>query len=195
MPILGAYKAVDLAQEYGESLPAGLAESLNLPLTEDAAEARYEELHNWGSERLESTIQELKGFYVKTGQVISTRVDLFPEQYTSRLASLQDDLDPMPASQVLAVVKEELLQGEPIESIFKEFDPEPLGSASIAQVHKATLLDGRRVAVKVQRPNCEPKLRGDIANLKSFSQKLASQLPVRPRLRLRLRLRPRLRYR
>ena len=100
MPILGAYKAVDLAQEYGESLPAGLAESLNLPLTEDAAEARYEELHNWGSERLESTIQELKGFYVKTGQVISTRVDLFPEQYTSRLASLQDDLDPMPTETV-----------------------------------------------------------------------------------------------
>ena len=178
VPILGAYKAVDLSREYGESLPAGLAESLNLPLTEEAAEARYEELHNWGSERLETTIQELKGFYVKTGQVISTRVDLFPEQYTSRLASLQDDLEAMPASQVLAVVKEELLQGEPIESIFKDFELEPLGSASIAQVHKATLLDGRRVAVKVQRPNCEPKLRGDIANLKSFSQKLASQLPV-----------------
>lgn len=178
VPILGAYKAVELAQEYGERLPAGLAESLNLPVTEEAAEARYEELHDWGSVRLESTIQDLKGFYVKTGQVISTRVDLFPEQYTSRLASLQDDLDPMPASQVLAVVKEELLLGEPIDSIFKEFDPVPLGSASIAQVHAATLLDGRRVAVKVQRPNCEPKLRGDIANLKSFSQKLASQLPV-----------------
>ena len=76
------------------------------------------------------------------------------------------------------MVKEELLLGEPIDTIFKEFDPVPLGSASIAQVHAATLLDGRRVAVKVQRPNCEPKLRGDIANLKSFSQKLASQLPV-----------------
>lgn len=100
VPILGAYKAVELAQEYGEKLPAGLADTLNLPVTEEAAEARYEELHEWGSERLESTIQDLKGFYVKTGQVISTRVDLFPEQYTSRLASLQDDLDPMPASQV-----------------------------------------------------------------------------------------------
>ena len=152
VPILGAYKAVELSLEYGERLPAGLAESLNLPVTEEAAEAKYEELHDWGSVRLESTIQELKGFYVKTGQatltlaltlalalaltlaltltltrcchsppsrctlalaltlslalalthtqVISTRVDLFPEQYTSRLASLQDDLDPMPASQV-----------------------------------------------------------------------------------------------
>jgi len=49
VPILGAYKAVELAQEYGESLPAGLAESLNLPVTEEAAEAKYEELHDWGS--------------------------------------------------------------------------------------------------------------------------------------------------
>ena len=72
VPILGAYKAVELAQEYGESLPAGLAEALNLPVTEEAAEARYEELHEWGSVRLESTIQELKGFYVKTGQVTLT---------------------------------------------------------------------------------------------------------------------------
>ena len=66
--------------------------------------------------------------------MISTRVDLFPEQYTSKLASLQDDLDPMPAEQVKAVVVRELLQGEPLETIFRSFDDEPLGSASIAQV-------------------------------------------------------------
>jgi hypothetical protein len=75
-------------------------------------------------------------------------------------------------------VSRELLQGEPLESIFASFDDKPLGAASIAQVHAATLRDGRKVAVKVQRPNCEPKLRGDIANLKSFSKKLASALPV-----------------
>ena len=178
VPILGAYKVAEVGSKWAETLPEGVASSLNLPQTEEATEARYQELHEWGSERLESTIQELKGFYVKTGQVISTRVDLFPEQYTSRLSSLQDGLDPMPASQVRAVVEEELLQGERLDTIFASFDDEPLGSASIAQVHAATLLDGRRVAVKVQRPNCEPKLRGDIANLKSFSQKLASALPV-----------------
>ena len=75
-------------------------------------------------------------------------------------------------------MERELLLGEPLESIFTSFEDEPLGSASIAQVHAATLRDGRRVAVKVQRPNCEPKLKGDIANLKSFSRKLASALPV-----------------
>ena len=81
VPILGAYKAVELAQEYGESLPAGLAESLNLPVTEEAAEARYEELHEWGSVRLESTIQELKGFYVKTGQVTLTLTLTLPQPH------------------------------------------------------------------------------------------------------------------
>jgi predicted unusual protein kinase regulating ubiquinone biosynthesis (AarF/ABC1/UbiB family) len=165
VPILGAYKAAELQGE-------------RTSMSEEELEAKYEELHEWGSERLEAAIKDLKGFYVKTGQVISTRVDLFPEQYTSRLASLQDDLDPMPAAQVKAVVESELLLGEPLESIFSSFDDEPLGAASIAQVHAATLRDGRKVAVKVQRPNCEPKLKGDIANLKSFSKKLGSALPV-----------------
>ena len=146
--------------------------------SEEDAEKVYQQLHDWGSDRLEAAIQELKGFYVKTGQVISTRVDLFPEQYTSKLASLQDDLDPMPADVIKAVVVRELLQGEPLDTIFSSFEDEPLGSASIAQVHAATLRDGRKVAVKVQRPNCEPKLKGDIKNLKTFSQRLASALPV-----------------
>jgi aarF domain-containing kinase len=84
----------------------------------------------------------------------------------------------MPASLVRQVVQRELLQGEPLDSIFASFDDEPLGAASIAQVHAATLLDGRKVAVKVQRPNCEPKLLGDIANLKSFSSKLKNALPI-----------------
>ena len=181
VPILGAYKAVEITSSVLADLPEEVrkqAAGLGLPTNAEEEEEVYQTLHDWGSERLEGTIQDLKGFYVKTGQVISTRVDLFPEQYTSRLSSLQDDLDPMPSDLVRAVVQQELLGGEPLESIFSSFVDEPLGSASIAQVHKATLLDGRVVAVKVQRPNCEPKLRGDIANLKSFSQKLSAALPV-----------------
>ncbi|KAL1508727.1 hypothetical protein AB1Y20_004822 [Prymnesium parvum] len=181
VPILGAYKAVEVATDISSRLPEPLRDvlaSTGVPTSDLEAEAKYTLLHEWGSIRLEATIKELKGFYVKTGQVISTRIDLFPEQYTTRLASLQDDLDPMPAVEVRAIVQQELLGGEPLESIFRSFDDKPLGSASIAQVHAATLLDGRRVAVKVQRPNCEQKLLADIANLKSFSKKLASALPV-----------------
>ena len=123
---------------------------------------------------LHNAIQELKGFYVKTGQVISTRVDLFPEQYTSKLASLQDDLDPMPADVIKAVVVRELLQGEPLDTIFSSFEDEPLGSASIAQVHAATLRDGRKVAVKVQRPNVEAVIALDLYLLRSYSQTLTA---------------------
>ena len=120
----------------------------------------------------------MKGFYVKTGQVVSTRVDLFPEAYTTKLQQLQDGLDPMPFDLVKKVVEQELLDGAPLSELFASFEEEPLGAASIAQVHKAQLLDGRIVAVKLQRPNVEPKLRGDIANLKRISKALRASLPV-----------------
>lgn len=114
----------------------------------------------------------------RSGQVISTRVDMFPKQYTDRLQTLQDSVDPIPASVVKAVVRQDLLEGEPLSVMFKEFDDTPLGSASIAQVHRAVLVDGRQVAVKVQRPSEEPKLRGDIGNLKAFSKRFRASLPV-----------------
>lgn len=66
--------------------------------------------------------------------MISTRVDMFPKQYTDRLQKLQDAVDPVPASVVKAVIRQDLLEGEPMEVMFKEFDDKPLGSASIAQV-------------------------------------------------------------
>ena len=115
---------------------------------------------------------------MKTGQVISTRVDLFPKAYTDKLAKLQDSLQPMDGNLVEAIVRQELLEGEPLSQLFSSFEREPLGAASIAQVHKATLLDGREVAIKIQRPNVVPMLLGDISNLKSFALKLRESLPV-----------------
>lgn len=103
---------------------------------------------------------------------------MFPEQYTTRLQTLQDSVDPIPTNIVKAVIRHDLLENEPLETMFKEFDDVPLGSASIAQVHRAVLLDGREVAVKVQRPSEEPKLRGDIGNLKAFSKRFRDSLPV-----------------
>ena len=94
------------------------------------------------------------------------------------MAELQDSLDPMPAELVRAVISQELLMGQPLDTLFADFDDDPLGSASIAQVHKATLLDGRVVAVKVQRPAIAPKLLGDVENLKRFSKLLRGALPV-----------------
>lgn len=141
-------------------------------------EKMWDTIHEWGSDSIADVIKELKGFYVKTGQVISTRVDIFPTQYTSKLATLQDNLDPLDASVVREVISKDLLGGGDLSELFSDFDDTPLGSASIAQVHKAKLLDGRTVAVKVQRPGVEGKLLGDIANIKAFTKFIAGALPI-----------------
>lgn len=141
-------------------------------------ERMWDEIHDWGSDAISNVITQLKGFYVKTGQVISTRVDIFPPQYTSKLAKLQDDLDPLPSEVVRQVISRDLLNGGPLSDLFSEFDDNPLGSASIAQVHRAKLLDGRTVAVKVQRPAVEGKLLGDIANIKAFVKLISNALPI-----------------
>ncbi|KAL3902676.1 MAG: hypothetical protein SGILL_010740, partial [Bacillariaceae sp.] len=134
----------------------------------------WDEKHEVGAKQLADIITELKGFYVKTAQIISTRQDLFPKQYTDALSGFPHQLDPLPASMIKAVIKSELLnKDEKFSDVFAEFDEEPLGAASIAQVHRAVLTEkygGKEVAVKVQRPSIESKLLGDIANLKSISK-------------------------
>jgi aarF domain-containing kinase len=102
----------------------------------------WDPVHADGSAKLAAVISSLKGFYVKTAQIISSRQDLFPPQYTEALSSFTDNVDPMPASLVKAVIQQELIKNnksESFEDIFSEFDDVPLGSASVAQVHRAVL--------------------------------------------------------
>mmetsp|Transcript_28369 Transcript_28369/g.56783 ORF Transcript_28369/g.56783 Transcript_28369/m.56783 type:complete len:610 (+) Transcript_28369:52-1881(+) len=145
----------------------------------------WNDLHETGAQNLADTITSLKGFYVKTAQIISSREDLFPKQYTDALAGFTDDLDPMPGALVKAVIVQELLnRDEVFEDVFTEFDDIPLGSASIGQVHRAILSEKyggpKEVAVKVQRPAIESKLLGDIANLITITKPLkeADALPL-----------------
>jgi aarF domain-containing kinase len=171
LPVFFAYKALEAQLDFNK-------EYLGETLTEEQRNERFNILHEWGSTTLRDITISLKGFYVKTGQVISTRVDIFPVQYTSKLAVLQDELDPLPGSVVKEVVRRELLNDAELSDLFLEFDDEPLGAASIAQVHRARLLDGRVVAVKVQRPGVEAKLLGDIENLKQFAKLVGDSLPI-----------------
>src|SRR3954467_3838114 len=99
---------------------------------------------------LREMLDELGPTFVKFGQVLSTRPDIVPPDIITELRALQDDVRPFPYADVERVVREELEQ--PIERLFLEFDEVPLASASIGQVHRAVLPNGRRVAVKVQRP-------------------------------------------
>ena len=103
---------------------------------------------------------ELGPAYVKLGQILSTRPDLIPPAYIAELEHLQDSVPPMDFADVERTVEEEL--GARISKLFGSFDNEPLGSASLGQVHAATLRDGRDVVVKVQRPGIRETLSDDI---------------------------------
>jgi ubiquinone biosynthesis protein len=103
---------------------------------------------------------ELGPAYIKLGQVLSTRPDLLPKQYIDELEHLQDEVPPMPYEIVEKTIEEELHAR--ISKLFASFEQEPLGSASLGQVHAAELRDGRSVVVKVQRPNLREQLADDI---------------------------------
>src|SRR4051794_28863117 len=103
---------------------------------------------------------ELGPAYVKLGQVLSTRPDLLPEPYIRELERLQDDVGPISLEEVEQTIQEEL--GGRLSKLFASFDPEPLATASLGQVHAATLREGRQVIVKVQRPNVRASLADDL---------------------------------
>jgi ubiquinone biosynthesis protein len=113
---------------------------------------------------------ELGPAYIKLGQVLSTRPDLLPKPYIDELEHLQDEVPPMPLEQVERTIEAELHAR--ISKLFASFDPAPLGSASLGQVHAAELRDGRSVVVKVQRPNLREQLAEDI----EFFRELATFL-------------------
>ncbi|MBP3975906.1 ubiquinone biosynthesis regulatory protein kinase UbiB [Pseudoxanthomonas spadix] len=115
--------------------------------------------------RLRMVLQELGPIFVKFGQILSTRRDLMPPDVAEELTLLQDRVKPFDGDTALRIVEKAL--GIPIEVAFASFDTTPLASASIAQVHAATLHDGRQVVVKVLRPDIEVQIAGDIALLKS----------------------------
>mmetsp|Transcript_11964 Transcript_11964/g.43712 ORF Transcript_11964/g.43712 Transcript_11964/m.43712 type:complete len:498 (+) Transcript_11964:66-1559(+) len=170
IPIFLAYKALEAR--------IALIELQTGPLEEDEKEAMWARQHASAADQIYDVISTLKGFYVKSGQLVATRIDIFPVQFGEKLISLTDDLDPMPFNLVRRIVEQELLAGQKWTTAFEWIEEVPLGSASVAQVHKAKLMDGRVVAVKVQRPNIEPRMLGDIANLKAAAKRLRSQIPI-----------------
>ncbi len=117
--------------------------------------------------RLRLGLERLGPIFVKFGQVMSTRRDLLPPDYAEELAKLQDRVPPFPAAQSRALVEKAF--GKPIDDIFASFDAEPVASASIAQVHFATLKDGREVAVKVLRPGMLEVIDDDLTLMRTLA--------------------------
>ena len=118
-------------------------------------------------EELRTTLEDLGPTYVKIGQIMSSRVDMLPESYCKELEKLRQNVKPLDSSVVRAIIEQET--GKKIEEIYSFFDDNPLGSASIGQVHKATLLDGTQVVTKVQRPLIADMMRKDFVLLKKLA--------------------------
>ena len=150
-------------------------------------------IFNWGSRtdlanrttdaRIRLAMAELGTTFIKLGQVLSTRTDLVGASLATELSKLQANVPAGPASGVRAIIAHEL--GKPVEELFAHFDDAPLASASIAQVHSATLKDGSPVAVKVQHPRIAERIRNDLdilAGLAELAEKYIDEIrPYQPR--------------
>jgi predicted unusual protein kinase regulating ubiquinone biosynthesis (AarF/ABC1/UbiB family) len=129
-------------------------------------EEDWELQHRRGAGRVLDAAAALGGTLIKAAQFASSRPDLLPAPYIERLSELQDRVPPQPWSVMEGAVEREI--GRPIREAFEEFEGEPVASASIAQVHRARLSDGRRVAVKAQYPRIAQLMEVDLAALEGI---------------------------
>ena len=161
-----------LLVKYGRSdlvKQAGLGEGIEIDSSlMDAAAPEAEELA--------SDLEQLGPTFIKLGQLLSTRADILPEPYLKALSRLQDHVEPFPFSEVERIVSSEL--GVRISKAFADFDHVPLAAASLAQVHRATLRDGREVVVKVQRPNVRELIVEDLEALNEVAHFLDTHTEV-----------------
>ena len=161
--LLAKYGRSDLVKQ------AGLSEGLEFEqgeLTESAAEA----------EKLAEDLERHGPTFIKLGQLLSTRADLLPAPYLESLSRLQDRVEPFPLNEVERIIVSEL--GVRISKAFSEFEREPLAAASLAQVHRAYLRDGRAVVVKVQRPDIREQIISDMDVLNEIAQFLDNHTEI-----------------
>jgi ubiquinone biosynthesis protein len=123
--------------------------------------------------KLVCDLEALGPTYIKLGQVLSTRADLLPPEYLEALTRLQDDVEPFPFADVQRVVEAEL--GARLSKLFSVFEEKPLAAASLGQVHRAALRDGRVVAVKVQRPGITERVTADLQTLDEIAKFLSNR--------------------
>ena len=127
------------------------------------------------AQALNRTALRLEGLLIKACQFIATRADVLPDEWVSTLSGLHDRVPPRPFAMIRDQVERELRR--PLEAVYAEFDPVPMASASLAQVHQARLHDGRRCAVKVQYPGIDGIVRADLRNMTTVLYWLAKLEP------------------
>ncbi len=134
-------------------------------------------------QRIRQSLEDLGPIFVKFGQILSTRRDLLPDDLADELSKLQDQVPPFDSAVAIKIIEKSFAR--PVEQIFKNFDPLPLASASIAQVHRAQLISGEEIVVKVVRPGIEKTIRKDISLLYILAEKIERYWSQGKRLRPR----------
>lgn len=154
-----------LFMKYGRSK---LVKNAGLDSVLDASEGASAEKGDPAPEQLADDLEKMGPTFVKLGQLLSTRPDFLPLPYIEALTRLQDKVGPFPYEEVEKIVAAEL--GARVSKLFCEFDPTPIAAASLGQVHKAALRDGRLVAVKVQRPAIRERIAEELEALDEIAQ-------------------------
>ena len=127
-------------------------------------------------QRIRRVLEELGPSFIKLGQLMSTRADIFPPEYIEELKKLQDQVPPIPFAEIKKVIEKELKR--PVGEIFVSIEPAALAAASVAQVHMAELEDEERVVVKVIRPGIDKKIREDIRLMYYFAEKIEKSFQI-----------------
>lgn len=125
------------------------------------------------AQRFRRVLEELGPTFAKLGQILSTRPDLIPPDFLRELAGLQDQVSPLTETEVVAVMEQELRV--PWEDVFERIEPQPMAAGTIAQVHRAVLVGGERVVVKVQRPSAQEEIGRDLGLLEQLAAKAADR--------------------
>ncbi len=146
----------------------GLAKPLRFKKKDSNIDTQLQNQKLQRGKRLKLALEELGPTFIKLGQILSTRSDILPADVTDELKLLQDSVQPFAFSEVRTVIESEFK--DTLENIYKEFDENPLAAASISQVHRAKLVSGKEVAVKILRPGIESLIEIDLQILKSLVQ-------------------------
>lgn len=136
---------------------------------------QFDIFHGLTPVKMRLMFEALGPTFVKVGQILSMRSEMLPQSFCDELSKLRADADPMSYQTVVDTLAKEY--GRPIEEIFSRIDPKPLGSASLAQVHRATLITGEDVAVKVQRPGVRETMAQDVSIMRSLAKVAAKLFP------------------
>ncbi|MCP1661289.1 ABC1 kinase family protein [Neisseria perflava] len=153
----------------------GFVQRIKLSYQSDSQKTNPDSRYMSTPRRFRMAFEELGPTFIKLGQVLSTRVDIFSAEWIEEFEQLQSNVAPIPAADIHQLIESHL--GRPVGEVFQSIAPKPIGSASIAQVHKAVLISGETVAVKIKRPDIEPVIQADLRILTHLAGLIESEIP------------------